>query len=65
MDKYVQKILELRNELRAMFVNKKDGEPFSPEFNEKGRELDKVWRNLQAYCRRHGCEFPRFLNYGW
>lgn len=57
MDKYITKIEALRAELRTLWVNQ------DPRFCDVQRELDRVWANARAYCRRHNLEFPRQLYY--
>ena len=57
MDKYIKKIEALRAELRELWV-KQDS-----RFYDVQRELDRVWANARAYCRRHSLEFPAGLYY--
>ena len=52
MDKYLDRIHELRAELRRCPL------PAGEDYYAVSSELDRVWRNFHAYCRRHHIEFP-------
>ena len=54
--KYLDQIADLRAQMRAIPISEEH--PAGPEFYELSQQLDKVWRNFRAYCRRHNVEFP-------
>ncbi len=59
MEKYINEIENARSELRQLSIEaQKENKPVDPKFYEIQKKLCKVWKNLQAWCKRHGEQFP-------
>lgn len=59
MEKYIDSIMQLRQELSLELSDSYKSEtPVSASFYAKEEKLNRLYNNLRGYCRRHSVMFP-------